>query len=90
MLLKNVQYFQVLSSSEGNILENETAINIISSSKALSIDIAEKQKVAEKTEAKIDEARQGYLPVATHVASLFFTVSTLCSIDPMYQYSLSW
>nr|AML30858.1 axonemal inner arm dynein heavy chain 2 [Marsilea vestita] len=81
---------KVLSSSEGNILENETAINIISTSKVLSIDIAEKQKVAEKTEAKIDEARKGYLPVATHVASLFFTVSTLCSIDPMYQYSLSW
>ncbi|KAH6558350.1 hypothetical protein KP509_1Z068500 [Ceratopteris richardii] len=81
---------KVLSSSEGNILENERAINIISSSKALSIDIAEKQKVAEKTEAKIDEARKGYLPVAVHVASLFFTISTLCSIDPMYQYSLSW
>eukprot|EP01018_Ginkgo_biloba_P007891 Gb_26552 [translate_table: standard] len=80
----------VLSSSEGNILENETAISIISSSKALSLDIAEKQKVAEKTEAKIDEARKAYIPVAKHVALLFFTISSLCSIDPMYQYSLTW
>ncbi|KAJ7290925.1 hypothetical protein O6H91_Y290900 [Diphasiastrum complanatum] len=89
--LRNPHYMpEVLSSSEGNILENETAINIISSSKALSIEIAEKQKVGEKTETKIDEARKGYLPVAEHVASLFFMVSNLCSIDPMYQYSLTW
>lgn len=81
---------QVLSSAEGNILEDETAIDIISSSKALSVEIAEKQKIAVVTEAKIDVARQGYVPVAAHVSALFFTVSNLCNIDPMYQYSLSW
>jgi dynein heavy chain len=81
---------QVLSSSEGNILEDETAIDVISSSKTLSVDIAEKQKIAEKTEVKIDEARRGYLPVAQHVAALFFTISDLASIEPMYQYSLTW
>lgn len=36
---------EVLSSSEGNILEDETAISIISSSKTLSNDIAQKQQV---------------------------------------------
>lgn len=54
----------VLSHSEGNILENEDAINVISSSKALSNDIQTKQQVAERTEKKIDEARAGYKPVA--------------------------
>lgn len=49
----------VLSSSEGNILEDETAINVISSSKALSNEIGHKQQVAERTEKKIDEARAG-------------------------------
>lgn len=49
----------VLSSSEGNILEDETAINVISSSKALSNEIGHKQHVAERTEKKIDEARAG-------------------------------
>ena len=81
---------QVLSSSEGNILEDETAIDIISSSKVLSIKIAQKQEVAVVTEARIDEARLGYVPVAEHVACLFFTTSDLCWIDPMYQYSLNW
>jgi dynein heavy chain len=37
------QIIEVLSSSEGNILEDETAINVISSSKVLSNDIAQKQ-----------------------------------------------
>ena len=34
-----------LSQSEGNILEDETAIEILDSSKLLSDDIAKKQKV---------------------------------------------
>ncbi|XP_073386521.1 uncharacterized protein [Physcomitrium patens] len=81
---------EVLSSAEGNILEDETAINIISSSKVLSTEIEEKQKISVVTEAKIDQARLGYVPVAIHVSALFFTVSSLANIDPMYQYSLSW
>ena len=51
------QIISVLSSSEGNILEDETAINVISSSKALSNDIAIKQVEAQKTELVIDETR---------------------------------
>ena len=34
---------EVLSSSEGNILEDETAIEVLSSSKVLANEIAEKQ-----------------------------------------------
>jgi hypothetical protein len=37
---------KVLSSSQGNILEDETAIHILSSSKILSEEIAAKQKVS--------------------------------------------
>eukprot|EP00798_Chlamydomonas_sp_ICE-L_P008519 gene8518-4817_t len=65
---------EILSTSEGNILEDETAIEVI----------------AEKTEKKIDEARMGYKPVARHVSVLFFNISDLASIEPMYQYSLAW
>ena len=38
-----------LSASEGNILEDETAIQILDSSKVLSDEIAKKQKVKEYT-----------------------------------------
>jgi dynein heavy chain len=80
----------VLSSSEGNILEDETAINVLNSSKVLSNEINEKQQVAAETQAKIHTARQGYTPVAVHASVIFFCISDLASIDPMYQYSLTW
>lgn len=80
----------VLSSSEGSILENETAIEILSSSKTLSIEISEKQKIASLTEEEIDNTRMGYRPVAEHSAILFFCISELANIEPMYQYSLTW
>lgn len=80
----------VLSSSEGSILENETAIEILSSSKTLSIEISEKQKIASLTEEEIDNTRMGYRPVAVHSAILFFCISDLANIEPMYQYSLTW
>ncbi|CAF0750041.1 unnamed protein product [Didymodactylos carnosus] len=81
---------EVLSSSAGNLLENETAIQILSSSKKLSEEIEAKQKIAEETQKEIEATRQGYLPVAKHSTILFFCISDLANIDPMYQYSLVW
>lgn len=81
---------EVLSTSEGNILEDETAIQILSSSKVLSNEITAKQVVAEATEKLIDTARMEYTPIAVHSTILFFTIVDLANIDPMYQYSLVW
>uniref|UniRef100_A0A8D2M3G4 Dynein axonemal heavy chain 3 n=1 Tax=Zonotrichia albicollis TaxID=44394 RepID=A0A8D2M3G4_ZONAL len=81
---------EVLSHSEGNILEDETAINILSSSKQLSEEISEKQQIASVTEKEIDSTRMGYKPVAVHSAVIFFCISDLANIEPMYQYSLIW
>jgi dynein heavy chain len=62
-MLKEIEdkILQVLSASSGNILEDEAAINVLSSSKALANDISEKQLIAEETEKKIDAARLGSL-----------------------------
>ncbi|XP_023932407.1 dynein heavy chain 3, axonemal [Lingula anatina] len=81
---------EILSTSEGNILEDETAIEVLSSSKVLSEEISIKQEAATKTEKEIDDVRNGYKPVAKHGSILFFTISDLAYIDPMYQYSLTW
>ncbi|KAL1123751.1 hypothetical protein AAG570_001524 [Ranatra chinensis] len=80
----------ILSSSEGNILEDEAAVNILSSSKVLANEISEKQATAEITEKSIDAARQEYTPIAVHSTVLFFSITNLANIDPMYQYSLVW
>ncbi|VEL33180.1 unnamed protein product [Protopolystoma xenopodis] len=74
---------EVLSAAQGNILENETAITILSSSKQLSEVITEKQAVAEYTQVEIDATRNGYTPVAEHGSILFFCISDLANIDPI-------
>ncbi|XP_011502202.1 PREDICTED: dynein heavy chain 3, axonemal [Ceratosolen solmsi marchali] len=91
-ILKEIEdkILQILSSSEGNILEDETAIKILSSSKILSEDIMAKQKIAAETSQDIDRARGGYKPVSHHATTLFFCISELTNIEPMYQYSLPW
>ncbi len=64
-------------------MENETAIQILSSSKKLSEEIEAKQKIAEETQKEIELTRQGYLPVAKHSTILFFCISDLANIDPV-------
>ncbi|KAA0158934.1 hypothetical protein FNF31_05104 [Cafeteria roenbergensis] len=81
---------RVLSESEGNILEDETAIQVLNESKRLANEIAEKQKAAAATEKEIEDTRAGYTPVASHTARLFFVTADMGNIDPMYQYSMTW
>lgn len=117
-LLKEIEdkILHVLSSSEGNILEDESAIKVLSSSKvfeitlfkhqnnmksmkyqhnyssvqSLSAEIQLKQESAIVTEKEIDLARDVYIPVSKHSSVLFFCITDLNNIDPMYQYSLLW
>ncbi|KAF7398391.1 hypothetical protein HZH66_006288 [Vespula vulgaris] len=91
-MLKEIEdkILEVLSASEENILEDETAIRILSSSKTLADEIQAKQAVAEITEKSIDDARLQYTSIAVYSTVLFFTIAVLANIDPMYQYSLVW
>lgn len=66
----------ILSESE-NLLEDESAVNVLSSSKTLANDIVEKQAIAEVTTAQITTARLVYTPIAIHSTMLFFTISEL-------------
>jgi len=75
-------------SKSANILSDESAIKVLSDSKSLSKTITTKQEIAKKTEAEIDEAREQYLPVAEKSSKIFFCITDLANIDPMYQYSL--
>jgi hypothetical protein len=83
------QILKVLSNSS-DILGDAKGIEILSNAKIVSDDIAKKQVVADKTEKEIDEARVGYRPVAERTAGLFFCITDLANIDPMYQYSLGF
>lgn len=81
---------EVLSASDGNILEDENAINILSTSKTMSEEIQAKQMNATTVENEIDLERGKYMMVASHAAILYRCIVRLTSINYMYQYSLNW
>lgn len=79
-----------LSSSEGNILEDEAAIVTLDESKLISDEISKKQKIAEETAKKIEASRQDYKPIAEYSAILFFCLNDLPNIDPSKNQSTSF
>uniref|UniRef100_A0A8C5G6F5 Uncharacterized protein n=1 Tax=Gouania willdenowi TaxID=441366 RepID=A0A8C5G6F5_GOUWI len=80
----------LLSSAEGNPVDNEELIQVLQASKSKAAEIQAKVVAAEQTEKDIDKARLQYVPVAVRTQILFFCVSDLSNVDPMYQYSLEW
>ncbi|KAL4429885.1 hypothetical protein ABPG74_022908 [Tetrahymena malaccensis] len=84
---------QELSSIKGGIeevLKDENLIEKLQNSKKFAEEINKRVEESKITEAQIDEAREGYRPVAFSSSWLFFCILDLCLIDPMYQYSLQW
>uniref|UniRef100_A0A3Q3E168 Dynein, axonemal, heavy chain 1 n=1 Tax=Labrus bergylta TaxID=56723 RepID=A0A3Q3E168_9LABR len=79
-----------LSSTEGNPVDNEELIQVLEASKIKAGEIKAKVIAAEQTEKDIDATRLEYVPVAVRTQILFFCVSDLSNVDPMYQYSLEW
>jgi dynein heavy chain, axonemal len=81
---------ELLSAASGDILEDEKLINTLATSKKTSEEINVKLAEAEKTEKEIDSTRALYRPVAARSGILYFCISDLGFVDPMYQYSLGW
>lgn len=81
---------KMLSESTGNILDDEELINTLANSKTTSSIIKERVEESEKTEREINEAREKYRSAATRGSIIYFVISDLASIDPMYQYSLTY
>jgi hypothetical protein len=70
---------EVLSASEGNILEDETAIKVLSSSKTLANEISEKQAIAEVLHNTVLHVfNQGY----SKFFDRYITCITVHSVNP--------
>ncbi|XJO76015.1 hypothetical protein BDV3_006595 [Batrachochytrium dendrobatidis] len=80
----------LLSSVQGSPVDDERLIETLGASKETSEEIQQKVAAAEQTEREIDTTRNKYVPVAVRTRILFFCITELASIDPMYQYSLNW
>lgn len=91
-MLKAVEekILRTLSESAGDILEDESAIKMLDDSKTLAVDIKLKQEESVATELKLETFRESYKQVATHAATIYYSITDLPNVDPMYQFSLSW
>jgi len=84
------EILQQLSSSGSDILEDENLINTLSSSQATAVVVTQALADAAVVEKRIDASRKLYIPVSVRASLLYFCISDLAKIDPMYQYSLQW
>ncbi len=90
-LLKTLEdtLLRELANSTGNILDNDELIGTLEETKAKATEITEKLTLAATTSAEIEKARAVYRPVAKRGAILFFVMTALSNISPMYEYSLA-
>lgn len=79
---------RMLSEASGSLLDDEELVLTLQSSKTTSNEVQSQLAVSEQTEKKIDAAREGYRPCANRASILYFLLSDLARVDPMYQFSL--
>ena len=70
------------------LLDDSQLIEILSTTKAKSVEIAEVLRTCNETHSKIEQAREAYRSVAQRGAVIYFTVVDMRSCLPVYQLSL--
>lgn len=80
----------MLQASEGNVLDDTALIQALDASRITSASIKQRVGLAEETEAEINASRAQFTAVPRRAAGIFFEMSALPHLDPMYQYSLAY
>eukprot|EP00937_MAST-01D_sp_MAST-1D-sp2_P001010 g1010.t1 len=80
---------QQLSANDGSLLEDETLVTLLQTTKSKAHEVEEKLSAAEVTKASINEKREQFRPVATRGAVLYFSIVEMSLVNAMYQTSLA-
>jgi len=78
-----------LAQSTGNMLDNSELIDTLDNTKVKASEVAEKLRMGVKTAKEIEHSRNIYKITAKYGAILFFVLTDLATVNPMYQFSLS-
>ena len=84
------EILRLLASAKGSLLDDATLVDTLQTSKVTAEEVTEQLKVSETTKEQIDIARESYRPCAVRSGILYFVISDLTLIDPMYQFSLDF
>ncbi|RKO97568.1 hypothetical protein CAUPRSCDRAFT_10766 [Caulochytrium protostelioides] len=78
-----------LANSTGLMLDNAELISTLEETKTKASEIANKLVLASETSKEVENSRSAYRPVAEVGSVLYFVMSSLVNINPMYEYALS-
>eukprot|EP00916_Digyalum_oweni_P009684 GHVL01016321.1.p1 GENE.GHVL01016321.1~~GHVL01016321.1.p1 ORF type:complete len:1870 (+),score=456.95 GHVL01016321.1:3343-8952(+) len=82
------QLLEKLSSSEGNLLEDEELVLVLNNTKEAKKSADQKLKDAEEKKIEINEKREQYRPVATRGSIMYFCMVSMSLVSWMYNSSL--
>jgi len=84
----NEQLLERLTENSGNLLEDDALVSVLSSTKKAALDVIEQLQEASKTQSAIALKREQYRPIATRGCAIYFAMSEIVNVNPMYHTSL--